>query len=144
MAKAFWSLAFIRECPVSKANLSASSTSSCSECPSPWYVFLSTMILGRSLKARIACSYCSTVFSPSSVCLLRHSVALGAFRRNQSAASFFRGFCCGLFRGPFACVLLGFLTLEPFDEPDGSCDLGSCNGCDGSGGSGCCDDCDGS
>jgi len=129
---------------VSNANLSASSISSLSKYPSPWYVFLSTMILGRSLKARMAYSYYSTVFSPSSVYLLRHSVALGAFRRNQFAASFFRGFYYGLFRGPFVCVVLGFLTLEPFNEPDESCDLGSCDGCNGSRGLGCCDDCDGS
>lgn len=53
-------------------------------------------------------------------------MALGAFRRNQSAATFFRGFCCGLFRGPFAFAFLVFLSSEVFDDPDGSCDSGCC------------------
>ena len=137
-------MAFIRECLVSNANLSASSISSLSKYPSPWYVFLSTMILGRSLKARMACSYCSIVFSLSSVYLLRHSVALGAFRRNQFTALFFRSFCCGLFRRLFVYVVLGFLTLEPFNKPDESCDLGSYNSCNSSRGLGYCDNYDGS
>jgi len=98
------------------------------------------MTLVRSVKARTVYLYCSIVFNSSSVCLLRHLVALGAFRRNHSIALVFRGFCCGLFRGPFA---RGFLHWEVFDDRDESCDLGSCDGCDGRCGSGCCDECDG-
>ncbi len=129
MANDLWILALVRESLVSKANLSARSTNSCSERPSPRYGSLSTMILVRAVKAWMACSYCSTVFNSSSVCFLRHSVAMGACRRNQSAAASFSGFCGGLFRGPFAGALL---SLEVFNDPDGSCDPGSCDGCNGS------------
>ena len=130
VANDLWILAFLRESLVSKANLSVKLTSSCSERSSSWQGFLLTATLVRLVKARMTSSYCFTVFSPSSVCFLCHSVALGTLRRNQSAESFFHGF--------FARAFLDFLHWKVFNDREGSREPDFCDGCDGCCDSGCC------
>jgi hypothetical protein len=104
VANDLWSLAFVREDFVTKANLSAKSTSSFSDCLSLLEGSVLTATLVRPVKARMTSWYCSLVFSSSPICLCRHSVLLKTFRRNESAASF-------LF-GPFARPPLSLLNSE--------------------------------
>lgn len=87
-------------------------------------------------------SYYFTVFNSSSIYLLRHLVVLGALRRNQSVASFFR-----LFRGLF-CVSSAYASFASLEEKvcDSwveTCDLGSCDGCDNNYNSGYYNKCEG-
>ena len=100
------------------------------------------MILVRSVKARIVCSYYSIVFKSSSVYLLCYLIALGAFRRNYSIALIFRSFYCNLFYSPFIRSLLGILYWGIYKDRDENCDPGSYDSCDSRSGSGYYDECD--
>jgi len=88
------------------------------------------------MKARIICSYCSTVFNSSFICLLRHWVILRAFRRNQFTVAFFRVLS--------ARALLDLFLWKLFDIWNGNCDSDCCNNRNNSCDSNCCNSCDSS
>lgn len=145
MTNNLWRLTFVGETLMSKANLFAKSTNLYLKYFSFWYNSLMTKTLMLSIKAQIVCSYCSAIFKFSLIYLLRHSMTLRAFYKNQFTVSIFRDFCCNLFCNSFAHDLLRFLHWRAFKSE--SCDLESCEECDNDCDLGCCDeynDCDAS
>lgn len=95
-----------------KTNLFVMVISSLSNCLSSSWDSLLRTILVWSVKARIASSFCSIVLNSRSVCFLHHLVALGVFRRNHWAVSFFRN----LIYDPFPRALFGALLWEVYGD----------------------------